>query len=54
MPQQGGQHSKEFEEVEISRMLDAGVIEPTLAEWTGPAVFVSKKSSSVHFRVDYR
>ena len=48
-PYQAGPIAREKEKTEIDRMLRAGVIEPTSAEWASPAVFVPKKDGTMPF-----
>ena len=53
-PYRAGPIAREKEKTEIDRLLRAGVIEPTSAEWASPVVFVPKKDGTMRFRVDYR
>ena len=53
-PYRAGPIAREKEKKEIDRMLRAGVIEPTSAEWAIPVVFVPKKDETMGFCVDYR
>ena len=53
-PYRAGPIAREKEKTEIDRMLRAGVIEPTSAEWASPVVFVHKKDGTMRFCVDYR
>ncbi|CAG2217067.1 unnamed protein product [Mytilus edulis] len=39
---------------ELSRMLDAGVIEPSMSPWAAPIVLVRKKDGSVRYCIDFR
>ena len=49
-----GPIAREKEKKEINRMLSAGVIEPTSAEWASPVVFVPRKDGTMQFCVEYR
>ena len=53
-PYRAGPIAREKEKKDMDRMLRAGVIEPTSAEWASPAVFVPKKEATMRFWVDYR
>ena len=53
-PYRAGPIAREKEKTEIDRMLRAGVIEPTSAEWASPVVFAPKKDGTMRFCVDYR
>ncbi|CAG2208722.1 unnamed protein product [Mytilus edulis] len=39
---------------ELSRMLDAGVIEPSISPWAAPIVLVREKDGSVRYCIDFR
>ena len=52
-PYRAGPMARE-DKTEIDRMLHAGVIEPTSAEWASPVVFVPKKDGTMRFCLDYR
>ena len=54
MPYRQGPAIREIVKVEITKMLDAGVIEPATSEWASPVVLVPKKDGSLRFCVDYR
>ena len=41
-------------EQELNRMLDAGVIEPSVSPWAAPIVLVRKKDDSVLYCNDFR
>ena len=54
MPYRHGPATSTKAEHEISKILDAGVIEPATSEWASPIVLVPKKDGSLRFCVDYR
>ena len=53
-PYRAGPKARQVEEEHVSKMLEAGVIEPANSEWASPVVLVTKPDGSVRFRVDYR
>ena len=53
-PYRSGPKTRELEEFELKKQLDAGVIEPTVSEWGAPVLFVPKKDGRLRFCVDYR
>ena len=42
------------EEKELSKMLGAGVVQPSISEWASAPVLVRKREGSVRFCIDYR
>ncbi|KAK3085526.1 hypothetical protein FSP39_004678 [Pinctada imbricata] len=42
------------EEKHLEKMIEAGVIEPSLSEWAAPPVLIRKRDGSVRWCVDYR
>ena len=42
------------EEAHIKKMLDAGVIQPSVSEWTSAPVLIRKEDGQVRFCLDYR
>lgn len=46
-PYRAGHKARTYEEMEIKRMLDAKVIEPSSAEWASPVVLVPKKDKTL-------
>ena len=53
-PYRAGPKARQVEEEHVSKMLDAGVIEPANSEWASPVVLVPKLDGSLRFCVDYR
>ena len=53
-PYRVGPKQRELEQVEITKQLEAGVIEPSSSEWAAPVLFVPKKDGKLRFCVDYR
>ncbi|XP_021356288.1 uncharacterized protein LOC110452235 [Mizuhopecten yessoensis] len=47
-------HFAKEEEGELNKMLEAGVIEPSVSEWASAPVLVRKRDGSVRFVIDYR
>ena len=44
----------EEEEKHLDKMLDAGIIEPSVSEWISAPVLIRKKDKSLRWCVDYR
>ena len=44
----------EEEEKHLNKMLEAGVIEPSVSEWASPPVLIRKRVGSLRWCVDYR
>ena len=42
------------EEKELSKMLEAGVVQPSISEWASTPVLVRKRDGTVRFCIDYR
>ena len=53
-PYKAGPTARQIEKEEVQRMLAAGVIEPSMAEWASPVVLVPKPDGSKRFCIDYR
>ena len=53
-PYRCGIERRKAEEAEVARMLKAGVITPSNAEWASPVILVPKPDGSLRFCVDYR
>ena len=53
-PFRAGPKTRELEQFEINKQLNAGVIEPAQSEWAAPVLFVPKKDGRLRFCVDYR
>ena len=54
MPYRAGPKARSFEDAEIRRMPQDGVIEHSSSAWASPVVMVPKKDGNVRFCVDYR
>ena len=53
-PRRLAPHRREMVEVEVEKMLEAGVVEPSMSPWASPVVLVKKKDGTNRFCVDYR
>ena len=53
-PRRLAPHRRETVEVEVDKMLEGGVIEPSMSPWASPVVLVKKKDGTTRFCVDYR
>jgi hypothetical protein len=53
-PYRAGPRARESERLEVERMLELDVIEPSKSEWASPVVLVPKPGGSLRFCVDYR
>ena len=53
-PYRAGPKTRELEEEEVRRQLEAGVIEPSNSEWAAPVLFAPKKDGKLRFCIDYR
>ena len=53
-PYRCGIERRKAEDAEVQRMLKAGVITPSNAEWASPVILVPKPDGSLRFCVDYR
>lgn len=53
-PYCAGMRTREFEIVEINKMLAQNVFEPAQTEWSAQIVFAPKENDTMRFRVDYR
>jgi hypothetical protein len=53
-PYRAGPRARKVEAAEVQRMLKAGVIEPSTAEWVSPVVLVPNPDGSMRFCIDYR
>ena len=53
-PYRAGPKTRELEEEEVKRQLEAGVIEPSNSEWAAPVLFAPKKDGKLRFCIDYR
>ena len=53
-PYRAGPKAREFEQTEVRRMMEDGVIEHAQSEWASPVVIVAKKDGSLRFCIDYR
>ena len=47
-------HLQEEADKEMQKMLDAGIVEPSISEFSSPPVLVRKKDGGIRFCVDYK
>lgn len=45
---------RETEKAEVEKLLDRGLIEPSISAWSSPTVLVNKKDGSTRLCIDYR
>ena len=48
-PYRAGHKTRELESTEITKQLDAGVIEPAILEWSDPVLFAPIKDGKLRF-----
>ena len=53
-PYRQSHRGRDVQAEEITKILEAGVIEPATSEWASPVVLVPKKDGSLRFFIDYR
>ena len=53
-PYRTGPKTRELENEEVRRQVEAGVIEESNSEWAAPVLFAPKKDGKLRFCVDYR
>ena len=53
-PYRQGHKGRDIQQQEITKMLDARVIEPATGEWASPVVLVPKKDGYLRLCIDYR
>ena len=53
-PYRQGHRGRDVQAEEITKILEAGVIEPAISEWASPVVLLPKKDGSLRFCMDYR
>ena len=47
-------HFVNEEKEQLMKMLQAGVIEPSISEWASPPVLIRKSDDKVRYAIDYR
>ena len=53
-PYRAGPKTRQLEEFEVKKQLEADVIEPAQSEWAAPVLFAPKKDGKLRFCIDYR
>lgn len=53
VPYRAVNNDRDMEKAKVERMLKAGIVDPSSAEWASPVVFAQKMNDSWRFCMDY-